>query len=172
MRQHRAAHADRHAELAAVEAELTKTRQAIDRYLAAFQRGTMDEELVADRLSELRAKTKQLRVRRDELTLAFDDEPTAPEPPALTAMADHVTEIIAGGTHNRTKALVEALVAQVTITGPDRLVPVFRISQPRNEAALPAETAPKGVVRAMTKSVGRPGLEPGTYRLKVCSSTD
>ncbi|WP_186382520.1 hypothetical protein, partial [Amycolatopsis rhizosphaerae] len=38
--------------------------------------------------------------------------------------------------------------------------------QPRSddgEAALPAETAPEGAVRAMTKLVGRPGLEPGTY---------
>ena len=49
----------------------------------------------------------------------------------------------------------------------DRLIPVFRIPQPRNNdgaaPALPAETAPNGVVRTMTKSVGRPGLEPGTY---------
>ncbi|WP_245959610.1 recombinase family protein [Prauserella flavalba] len=163
-KQHRAAHADRHAELAAVENEITKTGQAIDRYLSAFERGTMDEELVADRLTELRAKTKQLRIRRDELTLALDDEPTTPEPATLAAVADHITEIITNGTHNQTKALVEALVAKVTITGPDRLIPVFRIPQPRNNdgaaPALPAETAPNGVVRTMTKSVGRQGLEP------------
>ena len=174
--QHRAAHADRHAELATVDNELTKTGQAIDRYLTAFERGTMDEELVADRLTELRTKTKQLRIRRDELTLALDDEPTAPEPATLTEVADHITEIITSGTHNQTKALVEALVAKVTITGPDRLIPVFRIPQPdnHNEAApaLPAETAPKGMVRTMTKSVGRLGLEPRTYGLKVRSSTN
>jgi site-specific DNA recombinase len=169
--QHRAAHADRHAELAAVDNELTKTGQAIDRYLTAFERGTMDEELVADRLTELRAKTKQLRVRRHELTLALDDAPTAPEPATLTAVADHITEIITNGTHNQIKALVEALVAKVTITGPDRLVPVFRIPQPRNNdeaaPALPAETAPNGVVRTMTKSVGRQGLEPWTQGLNA-----
>lgn len=161
--QHRAAHADRHAELAAVENEITKTGQAIDRYLTAFERGTMDEELVADRLTELRAKTKQLRVRQDELTLALDDEPTALEPATLVAVADHIAEIITSGTHNQIKALVEALVAKVTITGPDRLIPVFRIPQPRNNRAapaLPAETAPNGVVRTMTNLVGRQGLEP------------
>ncbi|MGH3903149.1 MAG: recombinase family protein [Pseudonocardiaceae bacterium] len=53
-KQHRAAHADRHAELAAVDNEITKTGQAIDRYLTAFERGTMDEELVADRLTRTR----------------------------------------------------------------------------------------------------------------------
>ncbi|TKG66322.1 recombinase family protein [Prauserella endophytica] len=166
--QHQAANADRNAELATVENEITKTGQAIDRYLTAFERGTMDEELVADRLTELRAKTKQLRVRRDELTLALDDAPTAPEPATLVAVADHIAEIITSGSHNQIKGLVEALVAKVTITGPDRLIPVFRIPQPRNNdgtaPALPAETAPKGVVRTMTKSVGPVGLEPTLAR--------
>ena len=164
--QHRAAHADRHAELATVDNEMTKTGVAIDRYLTAFERGTMDEELVADRLTELRAKTKQLRVRRDELALALDDEPAMPEPATLAAVADHIAEIITSGSHNQVKALVEALVAKVTITGPDRLIPVFRIPQPRNNdeaaPALPAETAPNGVVRTMTTSVEVPGIEPGS----------
>ncbi|GAA5115350.1 recombinase family protein [Haloechinothrix salitolerans] len=168
-KQHRAAHADRHAELATVESEMTKTGVAIARYLTAFERGTMDEELVADRLTELRAKSKQLRVRRDELTLALDDEPAMPEPATLAAVADQIAEIITSGTHNQIKALVEALVAKVTITGPDRLIPVFRIPQPRNNdgaaPALPAETAPNGVVRTMTKSVGRAGLEPAAKGL-------
>jgi site-specific DNA recombinase len=167
--QHRAAHADRHAELATVENEITKTGVAIDRYLTAFERGTMDEELVADRLTKLRAKTKQIRVRRDELTLALDDEPAMPEPATLAAVADQIAEIITSGTHNQIKALVEVLVAKVTITGPDRLIPVFRIPQPRNNdggaPALPAETAPKGVVRTMTTSVGRAGLEPAAKGL-------
>ncbi|MFC4858757.1 recombinase zinc beta ribbon domain-containing protein [Actinophytocola glycyrrhizae] len=128
--QHQATNADRNAELAAVENEITKTGQAIDRYLTAFERGTMDEELVADRLTELRAKTKHLRVRRDELAFALDDEPTAPEPATVAAVAAQIAEIITSGTHNQTKALVEALVAKVTITGPDRLIPIFRIPQP------------------------------------------
>lgn len=51
-------HADGHAELAAIDNDLTKTGQVIDRYLTTFERGTMDDELVADRLTELRAKTK------------------------------------------------------------------------------------------------------------------
>jgi site-specific DNA recombinase len=174
--QHQAANDDRHAELAAVENEITKTSQALDRYLTAFENGTMDEELVADRLTELRTKTKQLRNRQDELTLALDGAPTEPEPATLVAVAEHITEIITSGTHNQTKALVEALVAKVTITAPDRLIPVFRIPQPRDNdgaaTALPAETTPTGMVRTMTKSVGRLGLEPRTYGLKVRSSTN
>jgi site-specific DNA recombinase len=77
--------------------------------------------------------------------------------------------VIAEGSHNQTKALIEALIARVTITGPTTLKPVFRIPQPRNAneaaTALPAETAPKGVVRTMTTSVGRAGLEPAAKGL-------
>jgi site-specific DNA recombinase len=144
---YRAAHADRLAELAAIEAEITTTGQAIDRDLAAFERGRMDEDMVADRLAELRATTRQLRVRRDELMLTRDDKPIQPEPTTLDAVTDHITEIINSGTHNQTNALVEELVANVLVTAPDRLVPVFRVPQTdRNDAAasaLPAETAPK-----------------------------
>ncbi|WP_434450087.1 recombinase family protein [Lentzea sp. E54] len=126
-KQHQAANADRHAELAAVDNEIAKTGQSIDRYLIAFERGTMDEELVADRLTGLRVKTTQLRTRRDALGIALDDQPAAPEPATLSAVADHIAEIITSGTHNQTKALVEALVASVKIAGPGWLVPVFRI---------------------------------------------
>lgn len=164
--QHQAANADRNAELTTIENEITKTGQAIDRYLTAFERGTMDEDLLTHRLTELRTKTKQLRARRDELTPALDDAPTTPEPATLVAVADHITEIITNGTHNQTNTLVEALIANVTITGPDRLIPVLRIPQPHNNDKVtptqPAQTAPNGVVRTMTKSVGRVGLEPTT----------
>jgi site-specific DNA recombinase len=173
----RAAHADRHAELATVEAELTKTGAAIDRYLAAFERGTMDEQLVADRLCDLRTTTQQLRTRRDELTLALDDEPTAPEEATLTAIANGITEVITTGSHNKRKALVEALVAKVIVTGPDRLRPVFRIPHTTNHngaaPAVPAETAPKGTVRTMTNLVETRGIEPLTPALqRRLTSTD
>ena len=52
------------------------------------------------------------------------------------------------------------------ITGPDRLVPVFRIPQPVQEdgaaTAQPAETAPTDAVRPTTKLVELRGLEPLT----------
>jgi hypothetical protein len=127
----------------------------------------MDEDLVADRLAQLRTKTKQLRSRRDELALAFDDEPTIPEPATIARVADHIAEIITSGTHNQTKALIEALIERVTITARNRLVPVFRI--PRNgdgaATATPAETTPNTPVRTMTNPVELRGLEPLTPTL-------
>ena len=55
--------------------------------------------------------------------------PTAPDPALLDQVADHLAQIISTGTPNQRKTLVGALVDRVIITGPDRLVPVFRIPQ-------------------------------------------
>ncbi|PFG48305.1 site-specific DNA recombinase [Amycolatopsis sulphurea] len=173
---HRAAHADRRAELATVRTQLTTTDQAIDRYLTAFENGKMKEDLVADRVDGLRARLKELQARRDDLTADLDDGPTAPDPATLAEVADHIGDVAAEGSHNQTKALIEALIVKVTITGPTTLKPVFRIPQPRNAneaaTALPAETAPKGVVRTMTTSVDLRGIEPLTPALQRRCSTN
>jgi site-specific DNA recombinase len=72
--------------------------------------------------------------------------------------------------HTQRKALIEVLIAHVKITGPGRIVPVFRIPQPpaTDQPQLPVgpatsrrETA-EDPVRAMTNLVGRVGLEPTT----------
>ncbi|WP_038520375.1 hypothetical protein [Amycolatopsis japonica] len=55
-----------------------KTNQSIDRYLNAFENGTLDEDDLASRFAGLKAKSKQLRTRRDELTDKITDVPAAP----------------------------------------------------------------------------------------------
>ena len=171
--QHLAGEDNQRAELASVEAELNKTNQSIDRYLNAFENGTLEEEDLAARLAGLKVKTKQLRSRRDELTDQLTDVPQPLPKAALSEVADHISEIIASGTDNQRKALIETLIAEVKITASDRIIPVFRIPQPRAEdAALNANEAPTGKkslvraskegVRAMTNLVGRVGLEPTT----------
>ncbi|WP_203236990.1 zinc ribbon domain-containing protein [Nocardia panacis] len=165
---HRAAGNDTRTELAAVTAELTKVQQATDRYLTAFETGALDPELLANRLVELRAKTTQLVTRRDQLAADLTNVPSVPEPRVLDEVADYIGDIIIGGDHTQTKALIETLVAQVKILGPDRLVPTFRIPQPENDNGADtadATSAPSGSVRAMTRLVGRAGLEPATNGL-------
>ncbi|GAB4588214.1 hypothetical protein Ntsu_60460 [Nocardia sp. IFM 10818] len=173
-RHHRDASSGTRAELATVSGELAKAQQAIDRYLTAFEDGTLDPELLAGRLTELRTKTSQLAARRDQLTATLANEPTAPEPATLDVIADHIAEIIATGTHTQAKALIESLVAQVAITGPDRLVPTFRIPQPGNDigaGTASAVPAPMELVRAMTRLVELRGLEPLTPTLPVWCAT-
>jgi site-specific DNA recombinase len=168
------------AELAAAEHEMTKTGAAIDRYLAAFENGTLHPEDLADRLAQLRARSAQLRARRDELAEQVATVPTAPPALALRQVADHIADIVASGSHSQRKALIEVLIAQIKITGPDRIVPVFRIPQPwaADQAQVPADLATtrretrEDPVRAMTNLVELRGLEPLTPCLQSrCSSS-
>ncbi|WP_045875827.1 recombinase family protein [Pseudofrankia sp. DC12] len=191
-RRHRDARSDRTDELTAIETELIQTDQAIDRYLGAFERGTLDEGILAARLEALRTKQKQLRHRQAELTEEIDDAPVMPTRSTLRAVTRHIETIIETGDDLRRKALIEALVAEVKIVGPDRLRPIFKVPRPHapgdaakadtgatdrpkatrpasNDApqraaaaVLPATTPPKGAVRAMPTLVGRVGLEPTT----------
>ena len=115
------------AELAAAERELAKTSAATDRYLAAFENGTLDPEDLAPRLSHLKARTAQLHARHNELATQIAAAPTAPPAATLLQIAEHIDDIIRAGTANQRKALIETLVARIKITGPDRIVPVFRI---------------------------------------------
>ncbi len=97
--------ADTRTELAALTAELTKTQQVIDRYLAAFENGSLDAEPLGPRLAELRTKTTQLTNQRDELTDTLDNAPTTPAPDLLTGIADHITDVITGGGHTQNHSI-------------------------------------------------------------------
>jgi site-specific DNA recombinase len=126
---HQHASRHQHEELAAVTAELARLGQAADRYLTAFEHGTLAEGDVAARLAKLKDRTRQLRARHAELTATLAAQPHAPDPATLSEVTGHITQIITTGSTSHAKALVEALVERVAITGPDRLAPVFRIPQ-------------------------------------------
>ncbi len=171
---HQAKHGDRRAELAAVDAELSKCAQSIDRYLAAFERGSLDGELLSERLAELRASAGRLRDRRDGLAQALDDVPEAPASEALDDVVTDIGDVIRTGNNNQVKALIEALVAGVTIAGPNRLIPTFRVPKPPSDdetAGQNAKTAPEGAVRTLTRLGWLTGLEPATPRITTWCST-
>jgi site-specific DNA recombinase len=73
--QHLAGEDTQRAELATIEANLTKTNHTVDRYLNAFENETLDEDDLATRLTALKSKIKQPRTRRDELTDQLVDVP-------------------------------------------------------------------------------------------------
>ena len=177
---HEAAYSGRHAELAAVEGELARTNKKIDRYLTEFEDDDIDHDAVKERLRTLGARTKQLRQRRDELTEELEAAPEPVPPATLHAVADHIHQIVTSGQPAQRKALVEALIDSVKITAPDRLIPIYRIPQATPQpdpgttdpaADRPAAEPTGGVVRAMTNTVRRQGLEPRTRGLRVrCSA--
>ena len=128
-------------------------------------------------------KVKQLRQRRDELTEELDGEPAMPAPAELANIVAHIDQVIDRQQPAQTKTLIESLVAEVMVVGPNQVVPIFRVPQPRpadagtgtagaTVTALPTGQPGQTPVRTMGEVVGRPGLEPGTYGLKVRSSTN
>ena len=159
------------AELAAAEHGLARTSAASDRYLDAFENGTLEPEDLAERLAQLKARSHQLRARRDELAGRLAALPAAPPPATLRQVADSIAGIIASGGHSQRKALIEVLIARIKITGPDRIVPVFRIPQPPaadrpQVLAGPATThraEAEDPVRALTNLVELRGFEPLTF---------
>ncbi|MCY7342198.1 MAG: hypothetical protein LH603_10235 [Pseudonocardia sp.] len=66
----------------------------------------------------MKATGRQLSAGRDEFATMIEDAPSTPDPATLDYVADHLAEIIANGTPNQRKALVEALIARVIIIGP------------------------------------------------------
>ena len=96
------------AELAGAQHDLAQAGAAIDRYLTAFENGTLDPEDLAGRLAVLKAR-----------------------------IADRITGVMKSGTNSQCQALIEALTATIKITGPGTIIPVFRVPQPAAEIAAP-----------------------------------
>jgi site-specific DNA recombinase len=98
------------AELGAVETEIAKTEAAIDRYLTAFENGSMPETTCAPRVDALSRKTAELRSRRDELALLIDEAPTAVRPTRehLDALRDHIRSQVGAAVPAALQALIQA----------------------------------------------------------------
>ncbi len=60
------------AELASVKGQLAAKETAVDKYLSDYEDGTLDREMVADRINKLSEEIKMLRYRRDDLLLNLD----------------------------------------------------------------------------------------------------
>ncbi len=80
-------HADRHAGIDAVTAQITATQAKIDRYHTAFENETMDDATAGPRIKQLRHELAQLQARRDDLADALDRQPEPPAPSTLIVFA-------------------------------------------------------------------------------------
>ncbi|MGI5523207.1 recombinase family protein [Micromonospora sp. CA-259024] len=164
--QHDTTSDDRRAELTAIAHQITSTENAIDRYHAAFENGTMDDATAGPRIRELRQRLAQLQARHTELDAGLTAQPEPPPPGTVARIRDHLSAIMTSGTATERKAAIETLIAEVQLTD-QGVVPVFKI--PTDTTMPPPETdeGTSGVppVRTMVRSVGRAGLEPATEGL-------
>jgi site-specific DNA recombinase len=121
---HHDSHAHRHAQLTTVEAEIASARAAIDRYLTAFENGTVNDTTCAPRVAALETKIIQLEAHQAELIDILSAEPTTPSADILNALRRRIRDVIAVGTPAQRKELIKAMVAEIRIDG-DTVYPIF-----------------------------------------------
>jgi site-specific DNA recombinase len=140
-------------ELRAVGGEIGKAEAAIDRYLDAFEAGTLREQQCGRRIETLTAKLVELKTRQDELRDLLDTahDPT-PDPQELAELLERVRAAVQHGPLPVRKTLVDALVEEIRVHSRDHIVPVFRLSNGHHQ--------PDGAVRPGVSWVAPTGFEP------------
>jgi site-specific DNA recombinase len=117
-------HDQRQRELSVVDVEVTKTEQAIERYLLAFEAGTLPEAQCGPRIRELGAKLVELQDRRSQLQDQLDTaEPTAPTEQQLVDARKHIRDTIDNGDDTHRKHLLQALVAEIRVDSREQITP-------------------------------------------------
>ena len=116
----------READLAAIERDLRSTQSALDRYLQAFENGSMPADVCGPRVEELNGRLAALDARRAEL--AHDRESfTAPTAEELEQHVAQVEEVIEHGDRHKIKLVLQAYVNEITVESRDALYPSFAI---------------------------------------------
>ncbi|MGH8994418.1 MAG: recombinase family protein, partial [Acidimicrobiales bacterium] len=115
-------------EIAATEMELAKTDAAVERYMHAFEAGTLTADIFADRVRDLGDKAKALRVRRAELGQSAA-QATAPLPTIaeVETLRDQLQEIALRGPGHVRKAVAQAFVHSLTVESRDCILPRFEV---------------------------------------------
>lgn len=114
--------------LAGVEAEIVQVESATQRYLAAFESGSMDPNLCGPRLAELQHQWDSLQAHRSELQAIIDaPEPVLPSKTDTKAMATGLKEQLRNLTGPELKNLLRLLIDRVLVS-PDRIItPYVRV---------------------------------------------
>jgi site-specific DNA recombinase len=154
-------------QLAAVERELRDNRSAVDRYLTAFERGSLDDEddEIRTRLAALRTQRKHLAGRKAELEAELQQPVDRISPADLDIVRSQIHDALITGTTNVRKALFEELIEEISVDSNDTLTPIFRLPALTSDGEEAGETEnhrPEPVVRALTTMVGDTGIEPVT----------
>ncbi len=147
------------AERAALQGELDKVERGIDRYLRAFEAGTMPEEICGERVKDLGTKVTALQARMFELDAEMTAaELVAPTSAELSGLRQRVEAAVAGGSSALVKSLLQALIHEIRVDSREAIHPVFRVPGGDHQQ--------DDAVRAPSRSVEVKGLEPSTYGLQ------
>ena len=153
-------------EILATETELKKTEAAIERYMMAFEAGSITDDLFGPRVRDLSDNARALRARHEELIQI--EESAAMDPPTqadLDSLRADLADELLHGSDARRKAVAQAFVHRLVVDGRDTIHPTFyvRDSLPPDMTGERRETATDGRSRAVTPTVGTKGFEPSLW---------
>ncbi len=167
----RAAHAastagrDRVAEqLAALNADISKTEAAVERYLCAFESGALTEGVCGQRVQHHAHRLTDLRTRRAALQADLDSTTVAaPTAADLDQLRRRIREALDTGPDHARKTVLQELVHEIRVESRRCIRPTFRVPD-QSPSSQPA-------VREPYRSVELRGLEPLTPTLPVWCAT-
>ncbi len=141
-----AAEAKLKTQLATVEADVSKTEEALERYFVAFEAGTMSEQACAGRVERLTAQLTDLRCDRVGLQNAIELDEHLPTRAEVEEILVEIREMITSGTLEDHKTLTSVLVGPTRVEGRHSIQPSFIV--------------PTQKVRVLSRVVPPGGLEP------------
>ncbi|MGH9076449.1 MAG: recombinase family protein [Acidimicrobiales bacterium] len=149
-------------QIAATKAELKKTEAAIERYVHAFESGTVSDDMFGPRVRELGDRARTLRARHNELTeaaiAAAADPPTQADLDALRAELD---DMIRHGSDTHRKAVAQTFVKRLLVQQPGVIQPTLLV-----RGGLPVEIIENGEKTGSSDvSVGALSVPTGCWLL-------
>ncbi len=149
------------AETVAVNAELAKAEDAIERYLLAFEAGTMPERQCGERVQALGAKAAELRSRQSELAdLAEAAEAPVLSEEALDELRAQLADTIRAGDTLAKKGLLQSLVHEIQVEGRHAIRTRFRVPLGGPTTTNPRSPSREQKVRTLSGSAPPEGFEP------------
>jgi site-specific DNA recombinase len=147
------------AELATVRADLRRTHDAIARYLQAFEKQTLPEDVCAARVQSLRDQLTKLQTRQADLKHQLAAaHATPPDPGLLDELKAQVRYAMTSGTASTRKALLRELVAEIRVEDRHTIRPWFWV--PDGTRTTNRQVAPQNAVRNLADRVAPTGFEP------------
>lgn len=148
------------AQLASAEKQLRDTTGALDRYLQAFEAGTMPANLCAERVEELTARRNELTTHQAELANQLRlAAPEAPEVTLLSDAVDCVRDALNEGEPTVIKHLLRQFIHRIEISPDWEAHPTYLVP----EMPVPGPQAARGLatpVRINEPFVEVAGIEP------------
>jgi site-specific DNA recombinase len=140
------------AEAERIEARQRDLERTRDRYLEAFERGTLPEDACGQRLRAISDELDQLTAREAELQPQLAQAaPARLDPKVLDRALHALTDGLPGIQPSQRKHLIQQFVASIEIRDRDWIQPTLRLP----------------TVRIVTGSVERTGIEPVTSGLQT-----